>query len=294
MLFTASMSFLILVFLAVFGVYFYFSVLTGNSAPMSTRRKLMLATWSEPSEGTVFGVLNCNADPLLSYLEKRAQTGNKISVTTAVLKAVSLSRRAGPGLNCALAFGKFIKKPTIDGSCLVALEDGKDLAAAKIKDADRKSLDGIHDELKMKADKLRKRQDADFEASKPMLKLLPVFLIEPLVTLVGYLSGALGLEIGALGVRPFPFGTCMVTSVGMLGVEQAFVPFSPFARVPLLIMVGAVMKKPVVDNDNKIIVQNQISLTATLDHRYADGTEVAKLAKKLKEIIEHPNLLEDS
>ena len=48
------------------------------------------------------------------------------------------------------------------------------------------------------------------------------------------------------GVKPFPFGSCLVTSVGMMGLDVAFAPFTPFARVPILVMVGAIREKPVV------------------------------------------------
>lgn len=250
-----------------------------NAPPMSTRRKLMMASWSEPSEGTVFGILNLNAEPLAAYMEKLQAQGTKISVTIAVLKAVAIAMREAPGLNSRIAFGQFIPRDTIDVACLVALDDGKDLANAKIGSADNKSLATIANEIKSKAEKLRAHKDADFEKSKPLLAMLPVPIIEIVVSIVGYLSGSLGLNIPSLGVRPFPFGSAMVTSVGMLGLEQAFVPFTPFARVPILFMVGEVTKKAVVGPEDKIIVQKTLTITATMDHRFADGTEAAKLAK---------------
>lgn len=41
-----------------------------NAPPMSTRRKLMMASWKEPAEGTVYGITNINAEPLMEYLQK--------------------------------------------------------------------------------------------------------------------------------------------------------------------------------------------------------------------------------
>ena len=86
----------------------------------------------------------------------------------------------------------------------------------------------------------------------------------------------------------------MITSVGMLGVEQAFVPFTPFAKVPMLFMVGDITKRAIVGADDKIIAQRMLTLTGTMDHRYADGTEAAKLSKKLKFILENPQLLDET
>ena len=222
-----------------------------------------------------------------------AAAGTKISVTTAVLKTVALAMKEAPGLNSHIAFGRFLSRPTIDVSCLVSVDDGSDLAIAKLHSVEQKSLATLGDEIKGKADKLRKHKDKDFEASKPLISLLPVWLLEMVVPVIGYLAGALGLNIPALGVRPFPFGSAMVTSVGMLGVEQAFVPFTPFARVPFLLMVGEVTKRAVVMEGDKVVVQKVLTLTGTLDHRFADGADAARLSKRIKEMLENPEMLEE-
>lgn len=172
------------------------------------------------------------------------------------------------------------------------MDDGKDLANAKITNADNQSLQSIASSLKAKADKLRAHKDEDFESSKPLLSLLPVWALKIIVYVVGWLSAGLGLNIPALGVRQFPFGSALVTSVGMLGVEQAFVPFTPFARVPVLLMVGAIVKKPVVNATDEIIVQRVLTMTVTLDHRFADGTQASQMANRLKYILEHPQEME--
>jgi len=267
-----------------------------------------MATWSAPSEGSVFGVVECNAEPLMKFLSQKNDDTLKISVTTAVIKALGLALREAPSLNCTILSDKFIPRKSLDISCLVAVDDGKDLANAKIENADKLSLQAIQRVIKQKAEKLRKHQDKDYESTKVVFKLLPVPLLRIVVAVVGWLSGCLGIEIGAIGVHPFPFGSCMVTSVGMLGVEQAFVPFTPFAHVPLLVMIGEVTRKPVVVVDErkeesesspgaakepkyKVEIQQRITLTATIDHRFADGAEVAKCAKKLKFYIENPEHL---
>jgi len=248
----------------------------------------MLASWTAPSEGTVFGVVECNAEPLCEFIEAfNKKTGAKISVTTIIIKALGLSFREAPGLNCRLVGNKFIPHKTIDISCLVALEDGKDLASAKLLECDKASLVDIQARLIAKAEKLRKREDKDFEASKPMLTLLPVPLIRWIVHTLGELSGSWGLELVSLGVRPYLFGSAMVTSVGMLGVEQAFVPFTPWAHVPLLVMVGAITPKAIVE-EGKIVARRRIGLTCTLDHRFVDGTEAARLSRRMRHLVEHP------
>ncbi len=40
----------------------------------------------------------------------------------------------------------------------------------------------------------------------------------------------------------------------MLGLDMCFVPHTPFARVPIIVMVGSIGKKPVVDEKGAVFV----------------------------------------
>eukprot|EP00455_Lapot_gusevi_P014310 TRINITY_DN17103_c0_g2_i1.p1 TRINITY_DN17103_c0_g2~~TRINITY_DN17103_c0_g2_i1.p1 ORF type:complete len:313 (-),score=51.33 TRINITY_DN17103_c0_g2_i1:57-995(-) len=273
-------------------LFFLFSDRFIQGPEMSTRRKLMFASWAPPSEGQIFGALDANATKLVAFVDKWNASGKKkVTVTALALKAAALAMRVSPGLNGVYVLGKFVPHKSIDVSCLIALDEGKDLASAKIERCDEKSILAICEELGRKADKLRAHKDDDFEKSKPLLKMMPVSLLRPVVHTVGWLSSALGLNIPALGVRPYPFGSVMVTSVGMLGVEEAFVPFTPWSHVPVLLMIGSIADKAVVV-DGKVVPQKMLHVTATLDHRYVDGSEIARLAKKLKYYLENPEFLD--
>lgn len=258
---------------------------------MSTRRKLAIATWSAPQEGNIYGKLVVDATKALAYLEMlRQKTGEKVSVTHLVGKAVGMALAKAPLLNGRISFGKFIPFPTVDLAFLIALEEGADLAKAKVSSVDKKSIVEIARELRERAGKLRSGGDKDFEKSKGLLRALPTWLLRPLVSMTGFLASSLGWEIKALGVEPFPFGTCIVTSVGMFGLDEGYVPPTPFARVPVYILVGAVRERPVVEG-GKIVAQQQLTITATVDHRFVDGAPLGVMAKHLRALLEDPWLL---
>lgn len=101
----------------------------------------------------------------------------------------------------------------------------------------------------------------------------------------------MGLEIRALGVKPYPFGTCIVTSVGMMGLDQVFAPFTPWAHVPVLLAVGQVTDKAVV-RDGQVAVRPILSLNATLDHRFLDGAQGAYMAHRMRQLCTEPELLD--
>jgi len=219
--------------------------------------------------------------------ELREKTGKRITITHVVLKAIALGIRSAPSLNGRLLFSHFLPHKTVDLGCLVNIEGGKDLANAKVANADKRTITDICDVVSAKSDALRKGKDSDFNQLSQTLKILPAFLVRPLAFFTGFLSSALGLNLPFLGVHPFPFGSCLVTSVGMMGLDLAFIPFTPFARVPLAVMIGAIKDKPVVVN-NEIVIRPILTITATLDHRFVDGAQCALLSQIMKEVLADP------
>ncbi|MDP6669087.1 MAG: hypothetical protein QF492_04145, partial [Candidatus Krumholzibacteria bacterium] len=68
---------------------------------------------------------------------------------------------------------------------MVALEEGGDLAKVKVEHADRKTVVEIAQQLADEAARLRAGKDEDFNKSKPILKLLPTWLLRPIAQLTG-------------------------------------------------------------------------------------------------------------
>ena len=62
---------------------------------------------------------------------------------------------------------------------------------------------------------------------------------------MGFLGNELGFSVPALGVAPYSFGTCFVTSLGMMGWDTAWAPPVSFAHVPMVVGIGAVVDKVV-------------------------------------------------
>jgi pyruvate dehydrogenase E2 component (dihydrolipoamide acetyltransferase) len=254
----------------------------------STRRKLAIATWGAPDEGNIYGKLTVDATELIKFIEHvRQKTGEKVTVTHLVGKAVALGLAKAPGLNGRIAWGTYYPHATVDIAYLVALDDGADLAKVKIAQMDQKPVSAVAAELRQRAEKLRQGKDSEFEKSKGMLRALPSWLIRPILKLTGWLTGSLGISMPALGLEAHPFGSCIVTSVGMLGIDEAFAPHTPFAQVPVLVLVGAVREAAVVQ-DGAIVARAQLTITATIDHRYVDGFQLATVAKTIRATLENP------
>jgi len=255
-----------------------------------TRRKLAISTWSPPAEGNIYGKLTLDVSKALQYVEHlRKKDGEKVTIAHVVGKAVGKALEAAPGLNGRIVFGKFVPHQSVDVTFLVALENGKDLAKTKISNTNERSISDIARELGKGASKLRDGKDEGFEKSKGLLKALPTWLLKPILWTTGYVTSALGIP--AMGLEAFPFGSAIITNVGSFGLEEAYAPPTPFARVPVLILVGAVKDQPAVV-DGQLAIRPQLTITATIDHRFIDGAELAILAKIVRQGIEEPWTLE--
>ncbi|MDX1622165.1 MAG: 2-oxo acid dehydrogenase subunit E2, partial [Nitriliruptorales bacterium] len=172
------------------------------------RRKLAIATWSSPREGNIYGRLELDATEALAYLDHlRATTGERVTITHLVGKAVGQALRAEPSLNGAIRFGRFVPRDTVDVTFLVSMPDGSDLGKAKITQVDDKSVTEIARDLRERSGRLRDLEDHDWERSKGIIRSLPPFLLRPVVHLIGWLTGALGIEARAAGLERYPFGS---------------------------------------------------------------------------------------
>jgi pyruvate dehydrogenase E2 component (dihydrolipoamide acetyltransferase) len=286
---------------------------------MTNRRKMLIATWSAPAEGNIMGSLNVDAGPLQQWMsEQSRKTGTKITYTHAVIKATALALCACPGLNGHIACGEFYPCHTVDVGCLVATErtendcaipeeaamsplakggpakQGRtfDLANATLLEADTKCTAALAVELKRKAGAIRRGKDPAFESTKPLLRALPHCAIRAMLHgVVGVLGNSLGCTLSLFKVKPYMFGSAMVTSVGMMGLDTAWAPFTPWANTPLLVTIGACKDTPTAVG-GRVVVRPILTITAVVDHRYLDGADAANLARVVKTTLEHPELLD--
>jgi len=101
----------------------------------------------------------------------------------------------------------------------------------------------------------------------------------------------LGRRAKEKGLKPEEFtgGTLTVTNLGMFGVSHFQAIVNPPQAV--ILAVGAILKKPVVDAQGAIVVGNVLALTLSGDHRAVDGSDGARYLVAVKNLLENPTLL---
>jgi len=84
----------------------------------------------------------------------------------------------------------------------------------------------------------------------------------------------------------FSGNTFTISNLGMFGIDN----FTAIINPPdsCILAVGNIVKKPIVNKENKIIISNIMKITLSCDHRVVDGAVGAKFLKTLTEYLENP------
>jgi pyruvate dehydrogenase E2 component (dihydrolipoamide acetyltransferase) len=91
---------------------------------------------------------------------------------------------------------------------------------------------------------------------------------------------------GKLKPEEFQGGTFTVSNLGMLGIDAFCAIINPPQAA--ILAVGNILKKPVVNAHDQIVIGHRQSFTLSCDHRVVDGAVGAAFLKELRELIEKP------
>jgi len=260
-------------------------------AKLSGWRKIAGAMWGPPDDPQVYGILEFDATPLQEIMAKGRAAGYPVTATHLVGRAVSVSMAAVPDFNVRIRGSKVIPRDTVDTFFIAAVEGGRELSGVRIDQADKKSVYEVAAELKERATRMKQGDDQEFAKTKKSIAAMPRRMLRPSMRFSAWVSGDRNRSIKALGVKASPFGSAMITSIGMFGIPQGFAPLARFYKMPLLVLVGESTQKPWVVN-GQIEVRPVLGLTATIDHRYADGWHISQLIKPFKAYMENPSAFE--
>lgn len=260
-------------------------------AKLSGWRKIASAMWGPPDDPQVYGILEFDATNLLAYQARARAAGHRVTATHFVGRALAAALHEVPDFNVRIVGSKVIPRDTVDIFFITAVEGGRELSGLKIERTDEKSILEVAEELTGRATRMKQGDDPEFAKTKRNIAGMPRRLLRPSMKLSAWIAGDHNRGIKSLGVKPSPFGSAMVTSIGMFGIPQGFAPLARFYRMPLLVLVGEITDKPVAV-DGRVEVRPVLPLTATIDHRYADGWHISQLLVTFKAYLADPAAFE--
>ena len=259
---------------------------------LSVHRRIALGTWAPPDDPTVHGTLKLPAGPMQAHLAAVTEaTGQRVTITTAVARAMGIVLREVPDANVLIRWGRIYLRDDVDVFVHVALTDPvtgrQDLSGVTLRRVDQRSLPALAAELDRSVARVRADRDPAMAQTRSRMRQLPQLFVRGALRSMSFLSYTLNVDPTRLGAPRDPFGGVGITNVGALGLDTAYVPLVPYTRLPLFLAVGAIRREPVVEGD-AVRIAPMLSLHATFDHRILDGSHVARMAQILRRIFEDP------
>jgi pyruvate/2-oxoglutarate dehydrogenase complex dihydrolipoamide acyltransferase (E2) component len=260
---------------------------------LSNFRKIAIGTWQAAYDPSVYGSMSIRMDEALRYIaEFREKTGKRLTVSHMMAKCTAQALSEVPDANAVLRFNKVYLRKVIGVFFQVAMtdqgSDKVDLSGATLYHVDKMSLDEILDEFQHKVDKIRKREDPALEKTRESFQDIPHMLLNGVLKTLSFFTKELNVDMSWAGVPKDPFGSIMITNIGSLGLDQAFVPLVPYSGVPILLALGAVKEVALADN-GEIHAGHVMNVCATFDHRFIDGMHAAVLSRVMRKWMEDPS-----
>lgn len=254
-------------------------------------RRIAGALWGPPADPQIFGALDIDATGLRAFIEQAREHGHRVTPTHLVGRAIGHALSIVPEVNVQIRRGRIVPRDVLEVFFITAVAAGHDLSGVKVGDIGRKPVIEVARELAAASSRLKAGNDPEFARTKRLMDHLPPSLLRAALKLGALVTEDLRREVPALGLHRFPFGSAMVSSVGMLGLPQGFAPLAWMYDVPLLVLVGEMAPKPVVVG-GRVEIREVLPITATIDHRYADGWHISKLMRAFREYLESPERFE--
>jgi pyruvate dehydrogenase E2 component (dihydrolipoamide acetyltransferase) len=262
-----------------------------HSKRLTGWRRVAGAMWSAPNDPQIFGALDVDARPVLAFIDEERRRGRRITPTHVVGRAVSHTLQAVPDLNVRIRRGRAYPRPSVDVFFITSVGKGSDLSGVKVCDVPSKSAAAVATELSERSAAMKAGRDRDFSRSKRMMDALPPRILRRALHATAFLTEQLQLDLPMLALRRSPFGSAMITSVGMFGLPQGFGPLAWMYDVPLLVLVGEIAERPVVEA-GMVVARPILPITATIDHRYVDGWHISVAMKAFREYLAAPTAFE--
>lgn len=260
----------------------------GEKQALTTYRKIAIASWHHPRDPSTYSWLDLPVEEAEAFL-KTYPSETRPSLTHYIAKIVAHCLEQHPELNHLLRQDDLYRRAQTDVfiTTLLKTDKGKDLSGFVIRNATGRTLGEIARLSAEAAERLRLGQDADTLKTDQVTAMLPMWLLRLAMAFQDLFHYTLNVSLRSFGLPDDRFGSVMISNFGVLGIDNALVPLSPYCRCPLIIGVGRPRPMPVVRN-GQVVVAECVTISFTFDHRYADGIHGGLMMRRFQKIFVKP------
>lgn len=255
-------------------------------------RRLAIATYAAPKDSRIYGTYEADVTAILKYIEAKRQTGVRLTITHFVAAAMARTLHEDiPEVNCFVRRGHVVARQ--DANVFITVNvAGSSMTGLILKKCQTLAVSEISEIIRQEVDKKRggEKEKGAF-AAKDTIGNIPWPFRRPIFLFVKWWIFDMGLSFPFLKIPPDPFGSIMLTNIGTFGLQTGMVALFPMGKLPAVIAMGKIEKKPVVVDD-QIVIRDMLPLTGTFDHRIVDGYQAGLLTQGLVTRLQVPEALD--
>ena len=260
----------------------------GEKQALTSYRKIAIAAWRHPRDPSTYSWLDLPIEEAEAFL-KAYPAETRPSLTHYVAKILANCLEEHPELNHLLRAQNLYRRAQTDVfiTTLLKTAQGKDLSGFALRDVPARSLGEVAAMSEEAAGQLRRGEDADARRIDRLTARMPIWLLRLTMALEDFAHFTLNVSLQRFGLPDDKFGSAIISNFGVLGIDNALVPLSPYCRCPLIVGMGRPRPMPVV-RDSAVAVAECITISFTFDHRYADGVHGGLLMRRFQKIFLKP------
>ncbi len=261
----------------------------GAKQRLTTYRKVAVASWRHPRDPSIYSWLDLPVEEAQAFL-RAYPSDPKPSLTHFVAKVVAYCLEENPDLNHLLRADGLYRRSRTDVFITTTLNTarGRDLSGFAVRDVPALSLGELARLSEAAVGNLRRGEDAETEAVNAKTARMPVWLLRLALSLQDFAHYTLNVSLRRLGIPDDRFGSAIISNFGILGIDNALVPLSPYSRCPAIVGIGRPRPAPIVRN-GEVVVAECVTISFTLDHRYMDGVQGGLLGRRIQKIFQRPS-----
>ena len=258
--------------------------------------RIMTIIMPNRADNEAFVSFDLDYRPMEAYLEKKNQgrTEDKYTFFHVISCAVGKAFVLRPKMNRFVCNNKLYQKKEITVAFTVKkkFSDKSEEGLANFKFEPKDTMDSYHEKIMNVIHETKRDDVADTSTgAMDIVAKFPQWLINLIGKTVLWLDKHGWAPQSLIGSDP-NHSSIMLANLGSIGLECGYHHLVNWGTNSCFIVVGKKYMKAEYDKDGNVDVHEVIPLGITLDERIADGYYYSGTVSLVKELLEHPQLLE--
>ena len=230
-----------------------------------------------------------------AFLDKKnaEQPEFKYTFMHVIVAALEKTVMLRPKMNRFIVNGNFYQRNEISASFVVKKQfsDSAGEGLAILRAAETDTVDTVHEEIRRQVTHHRSGGSNSSEDSMDIVSKLPRFLSKFFIRFVMRLDKHGWVPRAFTEGDPY-YCTMVISNLGSIKLKCGYHHLTNWGTCSLFCIIGEKKLRPFYDEQGSVTMRDTLELGLTVDERLADGYYYSKSVRLLKQLLEHPELLE--